>query len=102
MNTILLQAAGGSSAMISQVILMVGIFGVFYLFILRPQQKKQKDQKKFLENIKKGDEVITISGLHGKVSSISDTTITLEVDNKGTKLTFDRVSIARTAAQPAA
>lgn len=95
MKNVLLQAAGGQSAMIYQILLWVGLLGVAYFFMIRPQQQKQKEQKKFLENLKKGDEVVTIGGLHGKVSSLNETTITIEVDNKGTKLTFERSSISR-------
>ena len=83
------QGAGGYS----QIIFFVGIALVFYFFMIRPQQKKTKDQKKFLEEIKKGDAVVTIGGLHGKVHSLDDNTITLEVD-KGTKMVFERSSIS--------
>ena len=76
-----------------QIIFFVGIAVVFYFFMIRPQQKKQKDQKKFLEEIKKGDAVVTIGGLHGKVHSLDDATITLEID-KGTKMVFERSSIS--------
>ncbi len=88
------QGAGGYS----QIIFFVGIAVVFYFFMIRPQQKKQKDQKKFLEEIKKGDSVVTIGGMHGKVHSLDDATITLDVD-KGTKLTFERSSISLEASK---
>lgn len=77
----------------TQIIFFVGIAVVFYFFMIRPQQKKQKDQKKFLAEIKKGDNVVTIGGMHGKVYSLDDTTITLDVD-KGTKMVFERSSIS--------
>ena len=83
------QGGGGYT----QIIFFVGIAVVFYFFMFRPQQKKQKDQKKFLEEIKKGDAVVTIGGLHGKVYSLDDATITLEVD-KSTKMVFERSSIS--------
>lgn len=50
---------GGSQAMIYQIIMWVGIIAVFYFFMIRPQQKKQKEQKQLLENLKKGDSVVT-------------------------------------------
>ncbi|MCP1384001.1 preprotein translocase subunit YajC [Runella sp. CRIBMP] len=97
LNSIFLQA-GGQSSMIYQLLLWAGIIGVFYFFMIRPQQKKQKDQKKFLEELKKGDEVITIGGLHGTVVSVYETTVTLEVDgSKGTKMKFEKSSISRLA-----
>jgi len=81
-----------------QIIFFVGIALVFYFFMIRPQQKKQKDQKKFIEDIKKGDAVVTIGGMHGKVYSIDDSYIILDVD-KGTKLTFDKSSISLDASK---
>ncbi len=77
----------------TQIIFFVGIAVVFYFFMIRPQQKKQKDQKKFLAEIKKGDKVVTIGGLHGKVYALDEATITLEVD-KGTKMVFEKSSIS--------
>ena len=97
MHSILAQAAAGSStSMIYNVLLWVGVIGVFYFFMIRPQQKKQKDQKSFVENLKKGDSVVTIGGLHGRIVSVDDTTITLEVD-RGVRLTFEKTSVSREA-----
>ncbi|QHV98852.1 preprotein translocase subunit YajC [Spirosoma endbachense] len=102
MFSILLQAAAGSNtSMIYNVLLWVGIIGVFYFFMIRPQQKKQKDQKSFVDNLKKGDSVVTIGGLHGRIASVDGTTVTLEVD-RGVKMTFEKSSISREAtAKPA-
>lgn len=94
--SLLVQAqSGGSQAMIYQIIMWVGIIGVFYFFMIRPQQKKQKEQKELLASIKKGDEVVTIGGLHGKVYHVDETTVTLDLD-KGVKLTFEKSAISRT------
>lgn len=60
---------------------LILIVVVFYFFMIRPQIKKQKEQKKFRENLAKGDKVITIGGLHGKIAEIQETTITLDVGN---------------------
>ncbi len=97
MYAILLQAPTGSNTpMIYNVLLWVAIIGVFYFFMIRPQQKKQKDQKSFVDNLKKGDNVVTIGGLHGRVTSVESTTVTLEVD-KGVKMTFEKSAISREA-----
>lgn len=97
MFTILLQAGlGSNTSMLYNVLLWVGIIGVFYFFMIRPQQKKQKDQKTFIDNLKKGDNVVTIGGLHGRVASVDGTTVTLEVD-RGVKMTFEKSSISREA-----
>lgn len=76
-------------------LLMVLIFVVFYFFMIRPQQKKQKEQKKFRENIKPGDKVITIGGVHGKVLEVTDTTVLVSSD--GTKIRFAKVAIQQTS-----
>lgn len=96
--SILLQAAGGSQAMIYQVVMWVGIIGVFYFFMIRPQQKKQKEQKELLNSIKKGDQIVTIGGIHARVYNVEETLVTLELD-KGVKLTVDKAAIARTVAE---
>jgi preprotein translocase subunit YajC len=57
------------------------MFAVFYFLMIRPQQKKMKDQQDLLNSLKKGEEVITQSGIFGKVHGIADQFITLEVDN---------------------
>jgi len=96
LNVILAQAqSGGSQAMNYQVVMWVGIIGVFYFFMIRPQQKKAREQKELLAGIKKGDEVVTIGGMHGKVFLVDETTVTLDLD-KGVKLTFDKSAVSRT------
>jgi preprotein translocase subunit YajC len=55
------------------------IFGIFYFLIIRPQQKQRKTHAKFLEELKRGDEVVTSSGIIGTVSSISDKIVTVEI-----------------------
>lgn len=57
------------------------IFAVFYFMILRPQQKKQKEAQKFIAELKRGDMVVTNSGIIGTVKVVSDKFITLEIDD---------------------
>ncbi|SEI43719.1 preprotein translocase subunit YajC [Dyadobacter sp. SG02] len=95
--SILAQAAGGSQGMIYQVVMWVGIIGVFYFFMIRPQQKKQKEQKELLTNLKKGDQVVTIGGIHARIYTVEEATVTLELD-KGVKLTVEKSAISRTIA----
>ncbi|NJN27671.1 MAG: preprotein translocase subunit YajC [Cyclobacteriaceae bacterium] len=97
MLAILLQAAGGS-AITGNLVLIGGIIVIFYFFMIRPQQKKQKDQKKFLDEINKGDMVVTMGGIHGKVASIEGDTLFLDVD-KGTKLKIEKSSISMEASK---
>lgn len=90
MNIYFLQAAGNNITSFLPIIAMVVIF---YFFFIRPQQKKQKETKKYLEEIKKGDMVITLGGIHGKVMEVSDTTVLLDVD-RGTKLLVEKSSMS--------
>jgi len=66
---------------------------VFYLFFIRPQMKKSKDQKKFREAIKKGDKVVTIGGIHGKIVEMQETTVTIEVEGQN-KLRVEKSALA--------
>jgi len=91
--SILLQNQPQGGGLMSQILLFGGIALVFYFFMIRPQQKKQKDQKNFINEIKKGDTLVTIGGIHGKVYAQDDETVTLEVD-KSTKLTFEKTAIS--------
>ena len=79
--------------------IMMGLLAlVFYFFMIRPQIKKQKDQKKFVEELKKGDKVVTTAGIHGKVFEVSDAIITVEVDN-GVKIRFEKSAISLEASK---
>lgn len=91
-QNIFLQASQGGSLM-STFIMIGGILLVFYFFMIRPQQKRQKTFEKFRSSVKKGDKVVTIGGLHGKVHALDEDTITIEVD-KSVKLTFDKASLS--------
>ena len=75
-----------------QLIMLVMILVVFYFFMIRPQMKKQKELKKFRENLKVGDKVVTIGGIHGKILEISESTIL--VNSEGSKIRFEKSAIA--------
>lgn len=94
MQTILLQAMPNQTVM--TVLLYAGIIGVFWFFMIRPQQKKRKETQNFIANLKKGDTVVTIGGMHGRIASVDELTVTLEVD-KGVKMVFEKTSISRDA-----
>ena len=93
MNFILLQAAEGGQGMYGNLILIGGIILIFYFFMIRPQQKRQKDQKRFLEEVKKGDSVVTVGGIHGKIAQIEGDIVYLDIE-KGGKLKLDKSSIS--------
>jgi len=79
-----------------QSLLMLGLMVlIFYFFMIRPQMKKQKELKNFRENLKAGDKVVTIGGIHGKILDVSDTTVLVQAE--GTKLRFDKSAIAQSS-----
>jgi preprotein translocase subunit YajC len=58
---------------------LIFMFAIFYLLLIRPQQKKAKEHKVLLESLKKGDQIITAGGIHGKVNSVDENVVTLEI-----------------------
>ena len=88
---ILLQAEGGSGW--TSMVFMLAIVVVFYFFMIRPQQKKAKDQKKFVEEVNKGDYIVTIGGMHGRIAEVDGDTFILEVE-KGGRIKFSKSSIS--------
>lgn len=72
---------------------LILIIVVFYFFMIRPQLKKSKDQKKFRENIKVGDKIVTIGGIHGKISDVQDTTFMITVEG-GVKLKIEKNAVS--------
>lgn len=99
MNSILLQAQPNGMTM--QLLFMGAIIAVFYFFMIRPQQKKAKDQKKFIDEIKRGDYVVTIGGMHGRIADIEDDTFIIEVE-RGGRIKFSKASISMDSTKAAA
>jgi preprotein translocase subunit YajC len=92
--TILLQAGGtGGLGGLGSFVPLVLIIVVFYFFMIRPQVKKQKDQKKYVEELKKGDKVITTAGIHGKIVDVAETTFLVETEG-GHKIRFEKSAIS--------
>ncbi len=83
---------GSSNASIIFIPLMIL---VFWLFMIRPQTKKAKEQKTFIQNLQKGDKVVTIAGIHGTVNKVSDdgSTIMLEI-SPGSYLKIEKSAIS--------
>ena len=70
------------------------MFVVIYLFMIRPQMKRQKQEKKFLGDLKKGDKVVTKSGIHGKILEFNETDNTCVVETLAGKIKFERSAIS--------
>ena len=84
---------GGGGGGMSMLFMLGAIILVFYFFMIRPQQKKQKQIQSFREALKRGDKIITIGGIHGKITDVQETTFTIEVGD-GTKLTIEKAAVA--------
>ena len=88
----LLQAPAGGGSF--QFIFLGLMILVFWLFFIRPQAKKQKQQKTFIDNLQKGDKVVTIAGIHGVVNKVNeDGTINLEI-NPGSYIKLEKTAIS--------
>ena len=81
-------ADGGWMSMLPLFLILI----VFYFFFIRPQTKKNKEQKKFREELKKGEKVVTIGGLHGKILEIKEATVILEIGSQ-MKVTIEKSAI---------
>ncbi len=78
-------AVGGGSGFLSlsnPMWMLFAMFAVMYFLLIRPQQKKQKDHREMLNNLKKGDRIITSGGLYGRITGLTDATLTLEIADK--------------------
>ena len=89
------QQQGGNPLM--QILPLVLIIVVFYFFMNRPHVKKAKDQKKYIEALKKGDKILTIGGIYGKIADMRDDgTVIMEVED-GTKMKISKNAISQDA-----
>ena len=79
---------------IMQFVPLVLIVVVFYFFMIRPQMKKQKELKKFREDLKKGDKVVTTGGIYGKVLEIQERVIIMEVEGQN-RLKIDKAAVVK-------
>ena len=97
--TVLLDAAaGGGLGSLGSILPMILIIVVFYFFMIRPQMKKAKEQKKFRENIAKGDKIVTIGGIHGKIVELAETTVIIETMSGKLKMERTAISMELSAA----
>jgi len=79
------QGAGGFSGFIPLILMFV----IFYFLLIRPQQKKTKQHREMISGLKKGDRIITSGGIHGRITGIDETTLTVEISDRV------RVKVAR-------
>ena len=85
------QAPGGMISML----LPLGILVIFYLFFIRPQQKRQKEERLFREGLAKGDKVLTIGGIYGRIVSLDENSALIQID-ENVKVRFDKTALRAT------
>ena len=89
-------ASGGAGGILSLIPFLL-IFVIFYFLLIRPQQQKQKQQQALLDAVKKGDKVVTTSGIWGTVTNLGKDTVTLQIaDNTKIKMQRENISRLRT------
>ena len=92
--------AGGLQAVIMNVAPLVLIFVIFYFLLIRPQQKKAKEVKKMLDELKKGDKVVTAGGIYGVIESVETGTVVVKIaENVRIKVGRNSISTVRTGSE---
>ena len=82
-------AGGGMTTLIFILLLLL----IFYFFMIRPQQKKQKQIEEYRSKLSKGDKIITIGGLHGKITDVQEKVFVIEIAD-GVKITIEKAAVA--------
>ncbi len=93
LNVLLMAPSGGEGSGFATLMPLLIIIVIFYFFFIRPQIKKNKDLRKFREALKKGDKIITIGGIHGKIIETGDTWFIIEVEGQN-RLKVERSAVA--------
>ncbi|MEI6259799.1 MAG: preprotein translocase subunit YajC [Deltaproteobacteria bacterium] len=83
----------GSAGGLASFIPLVLMFVIFYFLLIRPQQKKTKEHREMIAGVKKGDRIITSGGIHGQVTAVDDTTVTVEISDK-VRVKLNRANVA--------
>lgn len=94
LSHIMFQSPAAGEGGLSFFLLIGGMFVIMYLFMIRPQVKKQKEAKTFRDSLKKGDKVVTIGGIHGKVVDMNERTVLIQIDGA-------KIRVEKTALNPA-
>ncbi len=93
-ETAAIPGAGGLMSFLPLIL----IFMVFYFLLIRPQQKKAKDQQSFIDSLKKGTDVVTNGGIHGKITGLTESVVTLEIA-ENIRIKVNRGAIMSSAAE---
>ncbi|MCE5194864.1 MAG: preprotein translocase subunit YajC [Nitrospiraceae bacterium] len=92
--------AQGAGSMIQSLLPLIIIFVIFYFLLIRPQQKRQKEHKAMINSLKRGDKIVTSSGIYGVVESVGTITVTVKIaENVKVKFGKDAVAAIRLASE---
>lgn len=86
-------APGGAGSLLTNLLPMLAIFAIFWFLLIAPMRKRQKRLQQLIENLKRGDKVVTNGGLYGEVAAIEGTTVLLKIA-EGTKVRLAKSAIA--------
>jgi preprotein translocase subunit YajC len=93
------EEAAPSPNPIASLMPLVLLFAIFYFLLIRPQQKKAKEHREMVKKLEKGNNVVTTGGLHGRITSVSEDTVTVEIaENVRVKITRDAVAVRKSQA----
>lgn len=95
---IMLQTPAQNGGMWQQIMMIALILVIFYFFLIRPQMKRSKEAKKFRDSLQKGQKIVTIGGIHGKIVEIDENTVTIQVENEG-RLRMEKSAIASSSTE---
>lgn len=87
-------AAPEAPSMLMNIAPIAAMIAIFYFLLIRPQQAERKEHENLLASLKKGDQVVTSSGLHGRVHEVKGETVIVEIADK-VRITIDRVAVKR-------
>lgn len=87
---------GSASSGLEGIFMLLAMFAIFYFLLIRPQQKRAKQHKEMVEALKAGDQVVTAGGIHGRVVTVQEKVVTLEIAT-GVRVKLNRTSIAGTS-----
>lgn len=93
LTILLLGQPNGESGGSTVIIFWIAILAVFYFFMIRPQQQKQKKAKNFRNELKKGQNIVTIGGIHGRIADVQESFVILDLE-KGSKIKVDKSAIS--------
>lgn len=93
-TSLLLQVNGGQQNPYGFWLMLLVMMVIFWLFMIRPQAKKQKELKKFRSTLQKGDKIVTIGGIYGKIVEVKETTVLIQID-ENVKIKVDKASLVK-------